>query len=530
MHAPQTMTPALASDLRQAAVPLVLIAAWTINFVFLSRSASSADKDLWCTAGDKMAHLKHTHLLQEVKKLPSTQPGPRIVVWGNRVLVAFLTEVAPETLAVHVMENATHVDEAMNPMYIFNTKTSTAYDSTPSNQWGLLKIISGKRQSFRIRSNAQVQMALTPEKDGLVVVVDGVSSSGKGERRQVLHCTLSIAGHWETSVMTDTQGADSSSSGGEGVVVKSVMDLTRIPGTLGGGGDSEALRQPSLLKATLSVIHHPLPQEPKASVTTAAITLERFTDRASIMSSSVTIDSNHTAATLQLPANVRSVSKVMIVPPEATLAAILPGAATYVLCHVFVVAKVYRKSKSDSFFHSVIRLDVTFQEGHPHALTIALGGPWASDDAPPVLSRVETMASAASVHTAAAAGESTLFVGTSSHITFDTLHVTTSKVNKLVLVRLDERGRVRKGSECVSVLSHAGLLKEVSAMVPLGSDDGLDYAHASSSSSSSSKNSNDNNTTSRRAPVGVVSRTAIVAYTRYFEDRLSLHVAVVRVG
>ena len=349
------MTPALASDLRQAAVPLVLIAAWAINFVFLSRSVSSADKDLWCTAGDKMAHLKHTHLLQEVKKLPSAQPGPRVVVWGNRVLVAFLTEVAPETLAVHVMENATHVDEAMNPMYIFHTKTSAAYDSTPSNQWGLLKIISGKRQSFRIRSNAQVQMALTPEKDGLVVVVDGVSSSGKEERRQVLHCTLSEAGNWETSVMTDAQGADSSSSGGEGVVVKSVMDLTRIPGTLGGGGDSEALRQPSLLKATLSVLH-PHPQNPKGSVTTAAITLERFTNRASIMSSSVTIDSNHTAATLQLPTNVRSVSKVIIVPPEATLAAILPGAATYVLCHVFVVAKVYRKSKSDSFFHSVIRL------------------------------------------------------------------------------------------------------------------------------------------------------------------------------
>ena len=170
---------------------------------------------------------------------------------------------------------------------------------------------------------------------------------------------------------------------------------------------------------------------------------------------------------------------------------------------------------------------MTFQERHPHALTIALGGPWASDDAP-VLSRVETIASAASVHTAAAAGESTLFVGTSSHVTFDTLHVTTSKVNKLVLVRLDERGRVRKGSECVSVLTHAGLLKEVSAMVPLGSDDDLDYAHASSSSSS--KNSNNNHTTSRRAPVGVVSRTAVVAYTRYFEDRLSLHVAVVRVG
>ena len=229
-------------------------------------------------------------------------------------------------------------------------------------------------------------MALTPEKDGLVVVVDGVSSSGKGERRQVLHCTLSIAGHWETSVMTDTQGADSSSSGGEGVVVKTVMDLTRIPGTLGGGADSEALRQPSLLKATLSVIH---PQEPKASVTTAAITLERFTNRASIMSSSVTIDSNHTAATLQLPNNVRSVSKVMIVPPEATLAAILPGAATYVLCHVFVVAKVYRKSKSDSFFHSVIRLDVTFQEGHLARLDNRLRRSVASDDAP-VLSRVET--------------------------------------------------------------------------------------------------------------------------------------------
>ncbi|MAT60203.1 MAG: hypothetical protein CMH41_00865 [Micrococcales bacterium] len=498
------MTQALASDFRQAAVPLVLLAAWAINFVRLTSSISSADKDLWCTAGDRMAHLQHTHLLQEVKKLPTTEPGPCVVVWRNRVLVAFLTEVAPETLAVHVMQNATHVDEATNPMYIFHAKTtSAAYDSAPSNQWSLLKIISGKRQRFRISSSAQVQMALTPERDGLVIVVDGVGGEENTRRRQVLHSTLSELGQWETSVTDDAEDIIDSRE----VSSRNVMALTRMQGILGGGGDSEALRQPSLLKATLSV-----------TTTTNSITLERFTNRASIVSS--VIDSNRTAATLQLPGNVLSVSKVMIVPPEATLAAILPDVATYVLCHVFVVAKVYRESSSkvQHSFNSVIRLDVTVQERHPHALAIALGGPWVSGNPPPLsvpeLSRVETMASAASVHTAATAGESTLFVGTSSHVTFDTLHVTTSKVNKLVLVRLDERGRVRKSSDCVSVLTHAGLLKQVSDMVPLGNDD----AHASLLLSSSNNNSH------------TFARTAIVAYTRYFKDRLSLHAAVVRVG
>ncbi|MBU62562.1 MAG: hypothetical protein CMI26_08670 [Opitutae bacterium] len=457
----------------------------------MTNSASNADKDLWCSSGDKMAHLKHAHIVQELKRIPVVEPGPCVVVWDQRVFLAFLTEVVPETLAVYVMENVTHVDESMSPIHIFKSKTSTAADVTAGNQWAILKILSGKQQNFQIKSSAKVQMALTPERDGLVILVDGISSSSA--RHQVLHSILSKGGQWLTSV----NDAEHAVPGGE----LTTMDLTRVHGTSGGTGETS---RPSLLKLTLSV-------HKADNVVDNFLTLERFTNQASIGSRA--IDYNHTKATLQLPAGVLSVSKANVVPPEATLAATLPSTASYVLCHVFVMVMVYREGKSHAF-KSIMRLDVTSQENNIHSLSITIGSAWARGDAfTPTSSVLETLASAASVDTAAMAAESTLFVATSSHITFDTLHVTTSDANKLSLVRLDEHGRVRKNSNCASILTHPGLIPQVSSMVALGRGDAIKSNH-----------------TVKATRIRAVARNAILAYTRYFDDRLSLHVAILRVG
>lgn len=188
-------------------VPIVLVLAWTINYLVLVHS-DGFGQELSCSDKEDLARLNYVQVVKEVRYGSASSENhllgriPRILKWKHHVIIAFIEEIAVpnkksstgKQRVVRLLQNVTEVRKPLT-REMFNTDSSGMSGvatnseggggSRVSRQWKTMRTLRSDKRDEHIEG--PIQLTETPDGNGVVVLAQ------------------STQGHKMISVSTDPQ-------------------------------------------------------------------------------------------------------------------------------------------------------------------------------------------------------------------------------------------------------------------------------------------------------------------------------------